>query len=168
MLPSERVTFFGNIRDTKPREIRAFIERTNHLYGGIYPSRETNLSDEEVVRRSRKLLVEAGVPNDLPLVLCSSNQERARQVLQSCMRRSQENGTGLYWIIDQNPNSFAEVVKSMASDAINYPPVILKALTVIKLGSTYVFDHLDPDTGMRLVSLQSSLQSFPVHPTPAS
>lgn len=166
MINAERVTMFGDIRDIRSRSIAAFIEATNHLIGGSYPSREDGISDGEVIEKTRKLLVEIGVSNSYPITLCSSTQERAEQILQACLLRREQNGLGLYWIIDRDPRSFVEAVKSL-KDQSSLTTDILNSTTIVDFISTSV-DYSDPVTGIRVVKFPQIPYRFPAHPTPAS
>ena len=165
MKSAERVTLFSDIKGINPRYIRMFTEATDHLYGGSYPNREQNLSDEDVKRRTKELLSEAGV-SDCSVILCNSIEERATQILQNCSLRRMQNGAGLYWIMDGNPHSFLEAVKSV----MNNDPLqtdILGSTTVITLGSQHTFDYVDAITEIRVVAFPTTYH-FPTHPTPAS
>lgn len=165
MVLSERITFFGDIKNVNVTDIRNFVEATGHLYGGSYPSREDELSDEEVVKRTRELLSEAGILNHHPITLCSSIEERATKILQDCNLRRVQNGIGLYWIVDSNPHSLLEAVKSVTNND-NIQADILRSITVVALGLQHTFDYVDPVTGIRVTALPTTYH-FPVHPTPA-
>lgn len=166
MINAERVTIFGDLRDINIRSVTVFIEATNHLIGGGYPTREDDIPDGEVIGKTRKLLTEAGVPDSYPITLCSTSLERAEQILQACLLRREQNGLGLYWIIDRDPHSFVEAVKSFR-DQSSLPTDILNSTTIVDLISTSV-DYSDPTTGIRVVKFPQTPYRFPAHPTPAS
>ncbi|MDD5416298.1 MAG: hypothetical protein PHE48_04870 [Candidatus Daviesbacteria bacterium] len=163
---TERVIIVGDITDIRPKEISDFVKRANSLCGGIYPNREQNLPDTEMVKRTRALLTAAGVPDSLPIILCSSPEERARQILENLSSRRAQNGEGSYWIIDRNPSTLLAAVKSMTDSNNPLHADILKSITVIGFGAA--FDHLDPATGIRITILPRPFYPFPTHPTPAS
>lgn len=157
----ERVTIFGNIGDIPPGLIQRFAETTGHLYGGAYPCRQPGLSDEEVIGRTRAVLAEAGILDHSSITLCDSNEERMRKILAACAMRRSQNGPGLYWIVDSNPDSLAEAARSIKTD-------LLQATTIISLKAGYPYDYHDVTTGVRTVALPSSMPPYPTHPTPAS
>lgn len=167
MVFAERVNIFGDISGINASDIRTFVEVTRHLYGGSYPNREKNLPDEEVKRKTSELLSEAGILDSSSITLCNSIEERATQILQDCNLRRMQNGVGLYWIIERDPQPFLEGVKSV-KDGVDLQTGILNSITVVKLGSEQIFDRLDVVTGLRVVSFPSTLYRFPTHPMPAS
>lgn len=165
MNSAERITLFGDIKGINVRHLRTFTTVTDHLYGGSYPNREENLSDEDVEMRTKELLFKAGV-SECPITLCNSVEERAIKILQDCSLRRIQNGRGLYWIVDSNPHSLLEAVKSvMDNDA--FQADILRSTTIITLGLQHSFDYVDVATGIRVAALPTTYH-FPTHPTPAS
>lgn len=159
---AERVTIFGDITDIKAEDIATFVRETNHSYGGSYPSCREGLADEEVIESTRELLAEAGILNPPPITPCRSAEEKAGRILQGCSLRMTQNGTGLYYVIDRDPDSLARAVRNSTSSH----PDILSHITVIRLNPRQPYDYVDQDTGVRLVGL--SHYRFPTHPTPAS
>lgn len=164
MVSTERVTLFGDLKGINVEYIHKFIEATDHLYGGSYPSRQEDLTDEEVEKRARELLFEVGV-SDCPIALCNSVEERATKILQECSLRRAQNGKGLYWIVDSNPHSFVEAINTVMN-TYRFQADILRSTTVIMIGS-HAFDYLDAVTGIRVAAFPTTYH-FPTHPTPAS
>lgn len=159
---AERVTIFGDITSIRAKDIATFVRETNHSYGGSFPSCQEGLTDEEVVRSTRELLLKAGILNSSPITLCRSTEEKTRRILQDCSLRMAQNGTGLYYIIDRDPDSLAKAFRNSTSSH----PDILSHITVIRLNPRQPYDYVDQDTGVRLVDLPR--YRFPTHPTPAS
>lgn len=167
MLFVERVNIFGDLSGINASDIRTFVDTTNHSYGGSYPNREEDLSDEEVTRRTHELLTEGGVLDPFPITLCSTAQERVIQILRDCNLRRMQNRVGLYWIIDRDPQSFLESARSV-KDTVDLQTATLSSITVVQVGSEQIFDRLDAVTGIRVISFPPALYRFPTHPTPAS
>lgn len=163
----ERVTIFGNIIDIPSDFIRRFRETTGTQYGGTYPSRRQDLPDEEVVRKTHEVLTQAGTLDTSPTILCSSNEEKMRRILDNCALRRRQNGPGLYWIVDSDPDSLAAAVRSIRDEINPQQAELLPRVTLTGFNVTRPFDRRDPVTGVRVVAL-SFLYCFPTHPTPAS
>lgn len=162
----ERVNIFGNVDGTNPKDIRNFQQATNHQYGGSYPDCQKDYSDDEVIRQTRNLLIAGGILEYSPITPCSTSEEKVTQILKDCVLRRSQNGPGLYWIIDNNPQSFWETIKSLG----NFDQAqrdILNSTTLIALRPKYAFDYVDHTTGLRIVSLPTTFH-FPTHPTLAS
>ena len=163
----ERVTFLGDTTGMKPEDIRTFVKITGHLYGGSYPSLG-DLPKESIVYKTQDLLTRAGIIDPSPIVPCGSIKKRAEQIIQNCNRRRMQIGLGLYWVIDSDPIALVEAIKSTADSKDPLQSEILNSITMIRLGSMQGFDHSDPTTGIRIVSLPCTLSCFPTHPTPNS
>lgn len=163
----ERVTLFGDTTGMKPEAICTFVKIAGHLYGGSYPSRG-DLPEESIICKTQDLLIRAGIIDPSPIVLCDSIKERAEQIIQNCSRRRMQIGPGLYWVIDSDPIALVEAIKSTADGKDPLQSEILNSITMIKLGSMQGFDHADPTTGIRIVSLPCTISCFPTHPTPDS
>lgn len=159
---AERVTIFGDITGIRAEDIAIFVRETNHSYGGSYPSCREGLTNEEVVKSTRELLVKAGILNHSPITVCRSTEEKTRRILQDCSLRMAQNGAGLYWIIDTDPDSLVRAIRNSTSSH----PDISRHLTIIRLNPEQPYDYVDQDTGVRLVGLLH--YRFPTHPTPAS
>src|SRR3989344_9067603 len=149
----ERVTIFGDVSYTPIAYIRRFMETTRHLYGGTYPSHQAGLPDEAVICRTRATLTEAGILDTSPIILCSSAEDRMRQILENCSLRRRKNGAGLYWIVDENPNSLTAAVRSIRDQNDHEQAEILAVLTITKLNSTQMSDYRDIVTGIRVVTV---------------
>lgn len=162
-IETERVIIVGDIKDIRPSELCAFIKTANCLCEGVYPSREQSLPDTEVVERTHALLTKAGIPDSLPITLCSSAEERARCILENLSSRRTPGSNGLYWIIDSNPVSLLTAIRSVTAPLHTD---ILKSTTIISFGSA--FSHVDPATGIKITILPRPSYPFPTHPTPAS
>lgn len=121
------------------------------------------MSDEEITRKNQELLFEAGVYKPLPIKPCASTEERVIRISQDWRNlHGIKNSEGLY-IVDSNPQSFLNAIKSIGSKA-----EILRAATIIRLGSEQAYDYTDITTGIRLVELPVVSYRFPTHPTPTS
>lgn len=167
---AELVTFFGNIPGIKPADLHTFVATlSHHQFGGSYPDRTNESSDETTTASNRAVLAQTGIPDCSPIVLCDSIQERAKKILAACQRHNAESGSGQYLVVDQNPHALAEAMKSTLSPDIRPAGKdLLKAITIIKLGPVESFDLTDRTTGIRVAALSSSLPPYPMHPTPAS
>lgn len=164
----EHIILLGDLSGIKPTDLQTFVETTHHRqYGGIYPNREDNVPDDVVVARTRDVLVQAGIIDPSPIVLCSSTQERAREILFNCHLRSAQIGSGHYLIIDQNPDALTTAMRSYAdpNTGNSAERKLLKSITVISLGSPRGYDYKD-QTGIRVCSLPYPITPYPVHPTP--
>lgn len=166
MIFVERVNIFGDLSGINASDIRTFVNTTNYSYGGSYPNRETGLPDEEVKRRTTGLLTEVGILDPSPITPCSTPEERAARILQKCNALRIQNGADRFWIIDRDPKLLLEGFKSAGT--ANLETAVLRSITMVQLSSSEFSDCLDSDTGIRVVSLPSTLYRFPTHPTSAS
>ncbi|OGE26414.1 hypothetical protein A3C26_01650 [Candidatus Daviesbacteria bacterium RIFCSPHIGHO2_02_FULL_39_12] len=167
IIPGERLTVFGDIKGMGGDSIRTFLRVTpQHIYGGSYPTCENGRSNEEVIQETGDLLIRAGLPNPLPINPCSSAEDRIERILQDCRARRPEEGLRLF-VIDNNPTYLLAAARSLLDNTNPLRNSILKAMTVIQLGTTQPFDHVDTITGARVVNIPSYLVPFPTHPTAA-
>lgn len=163
----ERVTIFGNIIGIPPDFIRRFTETTGNLYGGAYPNHVQGLPDEIAIRETQEVLTQAGILDTSPIILCRSAEEKMRRILEECSLRRRQNGPGLYWIVDSDPDSLAAAVISIIDEINPQQTELLPAITLTGFNVTRPFDRRDLVSGVRVVALPL-LYCFPTHPTPAS
>ncbi|OGE18756.1 hypothetical protein A3J19_01465 [Candidatus Daviesbacteria bacterium RIFCSPLOWO2_02_FULL_41_8] len=167
---AERILLIGDTTGINNQEFCSFVKTVGCSYGGSFPSHKEGLPDATIREETCNLLAEAGILDPSPLVVCGSDQERAAQILQICRLRNEQNQDGegeLYVVIDHDPVSLAAAVKSVARNG-NGCPSATSRITMIKLGAEYGYDHIDPETGLRLNALPRPLHPFPTHPDPAT
>lgn len=159
-----RVVLIGDITGIPAKIVNQFLTTAGHPpYGGSFP----NCHDQQttaVVQATQTILTEAGIADPSPITPCDSPEEEILQILLSpeLLKRQGEAGRPVI-ILDQHPDSLVRAAACFPRDLTS---ASLQHVTVINLGPGEPSDRVDPNTGIRVVTLPP--YCYPIHPTLAS
>lgn len=166
----ERYTIVGDISGIRSQDLNAFINATrNHQYLGSFPVRQEAVPDEAVIEKTSQILTQAGILDLSPIKVCSSTDQKAKEILDKCCLCSGENGSGRYWVLDQNPTELVEAMASVVNGGSDLQTKeILRRMSIIKLGSPSGADYRDPKTNIRIGLIPVPCIPYPMHPGAAA
>ncbi len=166
MADRERLTIVSSIDKKTPELLERFLSLSNSKLAGFYLLASTVDNKTDIIDRAHSSFA---LPIDLsknyPVYIFHTPLDQANSIIKKYFTDSTSPSL---WVVEQ---SYRQLIEGMKEALVSNSPLadlVSRKMTIVNLSTYSHSDNVDPNTGIRTVTLPILLGAFPTHSTPNS